>query len=479
MENSSQPTKVSILEQLRQRRQSPGVINTESLHCHYQGIQSTTQRLLQKSALPAKIQFRYSAGGSHPVALVNRLYARRRMATDSLEQGNNPSFPDPYPTPSLIQSAQTPPYPQFQNSLQPIPTKTQSPNTTPKGLKVSPQNFTTTTTVTPQGKSQVNPPKPMQINHQKTLSLVNQKSSITPITLQAQPTTSPNHSPSSSVPHHQPSNSPLSDSHKTLNSFRVRRAVSLSDSNLSQPQKTEPHSIQPQNLPLTSIPTAPSAAETLQSRKISSSSLSPKSGQTSQKTNHQESLISSESAIKVQPSASWKAIPLKPQNLPLTSTSTAPNITVVSQTSHTIPVQSLPSTLSQTSTQSKPDHLQRLPLATRSSSAISGKDSPQATVSTPLTISTKQSQPQTTSPYQPSLELPLAITHIKTTKAIARQQTLNSSSADATRQPTTTQSRSLPENTTNPIDIAKLAQQVSRILGRQLKVEQERRGCRP
>ncbi|MGK7884128.1 MAG: hypothetical protein AB4057_05805 [Crocosphaera sp.] len=506
MENSSQPTKLSTLEQLRQRRQSPGLINTESLHCHYQGIQGTSRRLIQRSALPSKIQFRYGTQGRHPVALVHRLYQRRRISTDSVEQRNHQSFPNPYRTTSpLIQTPQNPPSPQLQNKPQPTSIKTQS----SKALTSSPQSFTNSTTLNPQDQYLVTPPKPMQINHQKTLTLVNQKSSEIPITLQTQPINHPNPSLSPSVSPHKPSSSPLSDSNPTnptLSSFRVRQPVSLADANLRPLQGTTSQSIQPKKILHSSNPNPSEAlplvqrkveVKTSQSRKMSSSPLSPKPERISQKTNQGESLKASVSPLKVQTSVLLKANPLQPKNLTLSSTEPFTNVTAASPTSNqsftnftaasptsnqsftnvtaASPTsnQSLSSTLRQTSTVSKPDHLQRLPLTTPSSSTISRKDPSQANVSTSLTIS---SQRQTTSPYQSTLELPLAITHSKTTNSIARQPMLNGSSSSTTRQTTTTQSMSVSEPTTNLIDIAKVAQQVSRILGRQLQVEQERRG---
>ncbi len=84
----------------------------------------------------------------------------------------------------------------------------------------------------------------------------------------------------------------------------------------------------------------------------------------------------------------------------------------------------------------------------------------------------------TKTPYSQKLPLPLAITQISTNGAIARQtNAVDNSTVQLAMQGNSTTPMSSPETASaSPIDVTQVAEQVSRILARQLAVERERRG---
>ncbi|RQH18200.1 hypothetical protein D4Z78_15960 [Okeania hirsuta] len=84
----------------------------------------------------------------------------------------------------------------------------------------------------------------------------------------------------------------------------------------------------------------------------------------------------------------------------------------------------------------------------------------------------------TKNPYSEKIALPLAITPINTHGSIARKtNAVDNSTVQLAMEGNSTTPMSAPGTASGtPLDVAKVAEQVSRILARQLAVERERRG---
>ncbi|NET59623.1 MAG: hypothetical protein F6K47_26785 [Symploca sp. SIO2E6] len=81
------------LEQRLQRRlvEPAGVVNTRQLHCHYQATQGTAGRLVQRLALPEQVKFRYGSGVLQPTAVIQRLQRQRRESADVFDRQLQPT----------------------------------------------------------------------------------------------------------------------------------------------------------------------------------------------------------------------------------------------------------------------------------------------------------------------------------------------------------------------------------------------------
>ena len=413
---------LTLGQRLQRRLVEPaGVINTQQLHCHYQATQGTAGRLIQRSALPEQVKFRYGSGILQPTAIIQRLQ-RQRTESDDVFDGQFQSSPVPGET--------------VRRFVQPQQGKFQNSGEIEGSREVGEQ------------KSIVETHRQLRIDRQATVSEFNTLSSNESYSGQRRLDTFANTNPTVKTSGALSLSAPQKSS-----AVRISRKATIAAANASNSgSRSEGESKSPksQDLPLAKA-TSQLSISTVQTN--ADASVRPKTNppvikgiiQTKAAETKSQSPVSTRSIVPAITHS--KSLPLSLQrqqaNLPVQlspEASIASNPTVVSI---------------------KPTQL----------SSSSDLNMVWLKSTNGLQASERRSDSQ-------KLPLPLAITQISTNGAIARQTNAVDNSTVQLAMPGNSTTLMSPIETASalPIDITKVAEQVSRILARQLAVERERRG---
>ncbi|NEN88202.1 MAG: hypothetical protein F6K48_04410 [Okeania sp. SIO3H1] len=471
LHSSNNSSSLTLGKRLQRRVVEPaGVINTQQLHCHFQATQGMAGRLVQRLALPEQVKFRYGSGVLQPTSIIQRLQRQRTESANVL----NEQFPaTPYAHSAMgemVQRSIPPQSRQFQNSreiqerspnkLGTTHTNTLQPSITQKAtvmtkpVEKKPQSDTS---VVKTSRGETN--QPFRISRKATVSEINALSSNKSDFGKGQVDTHSNSYSTVTETKLVSSKAPLLPSPKTSGNFRISRKATVSevnDSTLGARVEAEPHSQKELDLPLT------------RATKLSTSTVQRKAD-TSVNPN---SLVT-----RTQPKTNLPLvkgiIQTKPEDFNLTSIvpktdlSQSQPLSLQGQKSN-LPVQRSP----EASIASNPSVVYTKPNQLSGSSELNmvllkSTDGLQA-----------NEESSTKNPYSEKIALPLAITPINTNGALARKTNTveNSTVQLAMEGNSTTPMSAAGTASASPLDVTKVAEQVSRILARQLAVERERRG---
>ncbi len=469
---SNKSRSITLGQRLQRRMVEPaGVINTQQLHCHYQATQGMAGRLVQRLGLPEQVKFRYGSGVLQPTAIIQRLQRQRTESANVL----NEQFPaTPYahsPMGEMVQGSIPPQPRQFQNSRE---TERRSPNklgttyTNPlqppithkatamtKPVEKKPQSDTS---VVKTSRGETN--QPFRISRKATVSEINALSSNKSDSGKGQVDTHSNSHPTVTETQLVSSRASLLSSPQTSRTFQISRKATVSEVNastLGARFEAEPNSQKGRNLPLTRA-----------NNQLSASKVQKKTD-TSFNTN---SLVTG-TQRKTNPPLVKGIIQSKAEDFNVTSI--------------------LPKTdLSQSRPLSLQGQQLNLPVQRSPEASIASNPSVVSTKSNQLSGSSElnmvwlkstnglqaNQESSTKNPYSEKIALPLAITPINTNGSLARKtNAVDNSTVQLAMEGNYTTPMSAPGTASaSPLDVAKVAEQVSRILARQLAVERERRG---
>ena len=510
LDSSNNPDSSTLGKRLQRRLVEPaGVINTQQLHCHYQATQGTAGRLVQRLALPEQVKFRYGSGVLQPTAIIQRLQRQRRESGDVLN-GQFQSTPDAYSARGeTIQRSIQPQLRQFHNSraiaarnshklgsshtnsLQQtvtqeakvmtkglVPTTDQNHLQTPVSLvsKKPTSDISKPLVKTSKGgeaeKRKVEKQRKLRIDRQATVSEVNALSSNESHAVQRQVDTNSgtdsNSHPTVTPAQLETSKTASPPSPEKSGTFRISRQARISTAHVSNSligQRAESKSPKSQDLPLAQATNQLSASiaqtkvgDSLQAQ--TNPTVTPAIMPTKAAARKSQSTVSTRSTVPM--SSPSKSLPLSWQgqqaNLPIqlsAETSIASNPTVVS---------------SRSSQLSDSSGLSRVWLKSTNGLQVSEG------LSTIMPSSQKMSLPLAKIPINTNI----AIAKSPPEAQIARQtKAVDNSTVQLAMEGNFPTPMSVPETesaSASPIDITKVAEQVSRILARQLTVERERRG---
>ncbi|NEO57751.1 MAG: hypothetical protein F6K54_34630 [Okeania sp. SIO3B5] len=489
---SNNPNSLTLGQRLQRRVVEPaGVINTQQLHCHYQATQGMAGRLVQRLALPEQVKFRYGSGVLQPTAITQRL---QRQRTESAEVLNEQFPTTPYADSAMgemVQRSIPPQSRQFQNSREiqgRSPNKLGRTNTNPlqpsitqkatvmtKPVEKKPQSDTS---VVKTSRGETN--RPFRISRKATVSEVNASNlgarveaepnskqdrdlplpkatnQLSASTVQRKADTSVN--PNSLVTATQPkTNPPLvkgiiqtkTNEGLSTGNFRISRKATVSEvnaRNLRARVEAEPNSKQDRDLPLPKA-TNQLSASTVQRK--ADTSVNPNSLVTATQPKTNLPLVKG-------------IIQTKAEDFNVTS--------IVPKTD-----------LSQSRPLSLQGQKSNLPVQLSPEASIASNPSSELNMVWLKSTDGLQANEgsSTKNPYSEKIALPLAITPINTHGVLTRQttNTVDNSTVQLAMEGNSTTPMPAPETASGAsVDIAKVAEQVSRILARQLAVEKERRG---
>ena len=470
---SNNPSSLTLGQRLQRRVVKPaGVINTQQLHSHYQATQGMAGRLVQRLALPEQVKLRYGVGVLQPKSIIQRL---QRPRTESAEVLNEQFPATPYAHSAMGEMVQRsiPTQPrQFQNSRE---TERRSPkklgitHTNPlqqsitqkatvmtKPVENKPQSDTS---VVKTSRGETN--RPFRISRKATVSEINALSSNKTDSGKGQVDTDSNSHPTVTETQLQTSRASLLPSPEMSGNFRISRKATVSEvnaSNLGARFEAEPNSQKELDLPLPKA-TNQLSASTVQSK--ADTSVNPNSLVTATQPKTHLPLVKGIIQTKAEDFKVTSIVPKTDlsQSRPLSLQRQQANLPV--QRSPEASIASNPSVVS-----TKPNQLSgssELNMVwLKSSDGLQGNQG----------SSTKN-------PYSEKIALPLAITPRNTNGAIARKTTnaVDNSTVQLAMEGNSTTPMSAPGTASaSPLDVTKVAEQVSRILARQLAVERERRG---
>ncbi|NET24645.1 hypothetical protein [Okeania sp. SIO1I7] len=461
LHSSNNSSSLTLGQRLQRRVVEPaGVINTRQLHCHYQATQGMAGRLVQRLALPEQVKFRYGSGVLQPTSIIQRLQRQRTESANVL----NEQFPaTPYAHSAMgemVQRSIPPQSRQFQNSREiqgrspnklgrtetnPLqPSITQKATVMTKPVEKKPQSDTS---VVKTSRGETN--RPFRISRKATVSEINALSSNKSDFGKGQVDTHSNSYPTVTETQLVSSKASLLPSPKTSGNFRISRKATVSEvnaRNLGARVEAEPNSQKELNLPLTRA-TNQLSASTVQRK--ADTSVNPNSLVTATQPKTNLPLVKG-------------IIQTKAEDLNVTS--------IVPKTD-----------LSQSQPLSLQGQKSNLPVQLSPEASIASN--PSSELNMVLLKSTDGLQANeglsTKNPYSEKIALPLAITPINTHGVLARQTTNtvdNSTVQLAMEGNSTTPMSAAGTASASPLDVTKVAEQVSRILARQLAVERERRG---
>ena len=498
------PSRSTLGQRLQRRLIEPaGVINTQQLHCHYQGTQKTAGPLIQRLALPEQVKFRYGSGVLQPNAIVQSLQRRRTESADVF----NGQFQEatPYVSSTMGETVQRSIQPQprqFQNSkeinrrnpnrlgrskthpLQPSLTQKTTVMTQPlvkatdhnplknqaSLVEHKPQSDLSTSFNPPKGeKSRVQTYQQLRIDRKATFSEVNALSRHPSDSGQRQVETHVN--ANSTV---DPSGALSPPSPQKSSSLRISRKANTSAvqvSNLGARGEGESKSPKSQDWPqaqatrqLSAITVQTKADPSVHSNRLVTRlepTTQPKNNPPLVKGTIQTKAAETQSQSTVSPRSIVPVIPPS-QSLPLSLQKQQENL-----------VASNPTVASTKLTQlSSSSELNRVLLKSADGIEVSEGRSTQT-------------------PYRQKMPLALPLARISTNGAIAKRLPEGQIARQTNAVDHSTVQLAMPRNaptlmsspepgsvsgSASPIDITKVAEQVSRILARQLAVERERRG---
>ena len=457
------PSRSTLGQRLQRRLVDPaGVINTQQLHCHYQGTQKTARPLIQRLALPEQVKFRYGSGVLQPNAIVQSLQRRRTESADVF----NGQFQEatPYVSSTMGETVQ-------------------------RSIDSQPKQF--------QNSKEINRRNPNRLGRSKTHPL--QPSLTQKTTVMTQPLVkATDHNPlknQASLVEHKPQsdlstplNPPKGEKSRvqTYQQLRIDRKATFSEVNAlsrhpsdSGQRQVETHvnaNSTVDTIGALSSPSPQKSSSLRISRKANTSAVQVSNlgagGEGESKSPKSQDLPQAQATRQLSASTVQRSVISHSQSLPLSLQKQQANLPVGTLQQEGL-VASNPTVASKKPTQlSSSSELNRVLLKSADGIEVSEGRSTQT-------------------PYRQKMPLALPSARISTSGAIAKRLPFGQIARQTNAVDRSTVQLAMPRNAptlmsspepgavsgaASPIDITKVAEQVSRILARQLAVERERRG---
>ncbi len=466
----------STLEQRLQRRlvEPIGVINTQQLHCHYQATQGMAGRLIQRVALSEQVKFRYGSGVLQPTAMLQNIQRQRRESANDFEGQYGDHAWSGYPIAPQYHLPASPVSGTRSNNLQQAITQKATVMTEPLGERKTSSPLGKTSREIGEPASRGGTYQRLRIDRQATISEVNALSSNKSHSVQRQVETHLNSNPTVTQTQLKTSGAlppPSTERSGILRISRKARIAAVYDKNPSMGNEGESKSPKSQVLPLAQTANQLSAS-TAQTKVVNDQSLGTELGSKNQLKTHS-------SVIKgiIQN----KAIETKPQ-----STFSTKSIKAVTPHSQSLALQEQQANLPVQLSPGTAIAINPAVVSPKPSQLSNSSELPRVWLQNIGHLPTSEELSTPTS-YSQKMPLPLAKAPISIHRAIAKQlpegqiarqtNAVDNSTVQLAMPGNSLTQMSSPETASaSPIDISKVAEQVSRMLIRQLTVEKERRG---